>query len=50
MNQRKRRKPAKRKAERPPEQFAGFTEKEKKMIHDMYRTVKKIVRKKRGDK
>jgi hypothetical protein len=48
MAQPKRRKPAKRDAERPAEQFTGFSEREKKMIHDLYRTVKKIVRKKRG--
>ena len=49
MSQPKKRKPAKREAGRPAEGFAGFTDKEKKIIHELYRTLRKIVRKKRRE-
>jgi hypothetical protein len=50
MAQPKRRKPGKRNPERTGEPFAGFTEKEKKIIGELYQSIKKIVRKKRRHK
>jgi hypothetical protein len=45
MAQSKRRKPRKVDAERTPEPLAEMTDKQKRQLHDMYRTVRKIVRK-----
>jgi hypothetical protein len=50
MAQPKRRKPGKRKPEQPADEFAGFTEKERKIIAELYQSIKKIVRKKRRGK
>jgi hypothetical protein len=46
----KKKKPARREPKRPGEPFAGFTDREKKIIHDLYRTLRKIVRKNGGNR